>query len=143
MIEISIDLTDAAYLENISLKLKNPAPLMAGIAEVMKDAVEENFEQQGRPKWHPLKKSTIMQRRKNGRWPRKILQQEGNLAVSVTSDYGNDYAVVGTDKKYAAIHQFGGRAGRGKRANIPARPFLSLSPADEEEIINTTRDFLH
>lgn len=29
--------------------------------------------------------------------------------------------------KYAAIHQFGGRAGRGRRVRIPARPFLPIA----------------
>ncbi len=32
--------------------------------------------------------------------------------------------VVGPNKVYAAIHEFGGMAGRGKKVKIPARPYV-------------------
>lgn len=54
---------------------------------------------------------------------------------SITSDYTNDTAVVGTNEPYAAIHQFGGKAGRGRKTTIPARPFLKLTPEDESDIM--------
>lgn len=42
-----------------------------------------------------------------------------------------------------AIHQFGGQAGRGRKVNIPARPFLPITatgelyPVEESDILNT------
>jgi hypothetical protein len=36
--------------------------------------------------------------------------------------------VVGSNKRYAAIHQFGGQAGRKRRATLPARPYLWSVP---------------
>ncbi|MFZ5537436.1 MAG: phage virion morphogenesis protein [Pseudomonadota bacterium] len=37
--------------------------------------------------------------------------------------------MVGSNKRYAAIHQFGGQAGRKRRATLPARPYLGPFPA--------------
>lgn len=132
------------------------APL-AAIAGVMADAVEENFARQGRPKWLGIKPSP---RRAGG----KILQDSGQLAASITSASDNDSAVVGTNKVYAAIHQFGGKTRphvirpRYKRAlafggrvvksvnhpgsNIPARPFLSMTADDEREVVAVVSDYL-
>ena len=49
---------------------------------------------------------------------------------------------------YAAIQQFGGKAGRGHKVTIPARPFLpvrqdgSLYPQEQAEIIAAIKDML-
>jgi phage virion morphogenesis protein len=48
------------------------------------------------------------------------------LMNSINSDYGETFAEVGTNLEYAAIHQFGGAAGRNKAAIIPARPYLPI-----------------
>lgn len=55
----------------------------------------------------------------------------GELLASITSYYDESLAIVGTNKVYAAIHQFGGKAGRGKKVEISNRPYLKLG---EEEI---------
>jgi len=66
----------------------------------------------------------------------------GDLAASITSKYDDNSAVVGTNKVYAAIHQFGGDAGRNKKVKIPARPYLKLTEKDFEEINYTIIKFL-
>ncbi|MBF0185369.1 MAG: phage virion morphogenesis protein [Magnetococcales bacterium] len=38
----------------------------------------------------------------------KILVRTGRLRTSITQQHGPDFALVGTMKEYAAIHQFGG-----------------------------------
>ena len=43
---------------------------------------------------------------------------------------------VGSRIKYAAIHQFGGQAGKGRKVRIPARPFIGMSPQARADIIN-------
>lgn len=135
-IEIKIDsrkLQDA--LNRLAQRTGNLAPLMSSISQDMLDAVEENFEQQGRPRWKSLAESTIEQREKLGYWPGKILQMRGELAASVQAESGANYALVGTNKIYAAIQHFGGKAGRGKKTEIPPRPFLALRPEDERRIM--------
>lgn len=48
----------------------------------------------------------------------------------------------GTNVLYGAIHHFGGRAGRGHRARIPARPYLGVSDDDRAELVNIENDLL-
>ncbi|TSA12012.1 MAG: phage virion morphogenesis protein, partial [Deltaproteobacteria bacterium] len=38
--------------------------------------------------------------------------------------------IIGTNVIYAAIHQFGGKAGRGRKVTIPARPYLMFQDED-------------
>lgn len=64
------------------------------------------------------------------------------MAQSITSEYGDDYAIVGTNKVYAAIHQFGGNAGRKKKVKIPARPYLNLGDDAVDEIKSEIIDYL-
>jgi phage gpG-like protein len=46
---------------------------------------------------------------------------------------------VGGHIPYAAIHQFGGMAGRGKKVKIPARPYLAVSRGKEMEFAEKDR----
>ena len=131
-------------LKKLISKVQNLRPLMKNISGIMMDSVEENFEKEGRPdKWQELAKSTIKQRRKKGHWPGRILQVRGELASSITSYYDSDSAVVGTNKVYATIHQFGGDAGRGKKVKIPARPYLKLTEKDLAVINNAITKYLN
>ncbi|MFW1857908.1 phage virion morphogenesis protein [Acinetobacter defluvii] len=81
-------------------KLANTKPLMQRVSLTLLDVTEENFNAEGRPKWAGLKYP-----RKGG----KILQLTGQLAGSITPFSGANYAGVGSNKVYAAIHQFGGK----------------------------------
>jgi phage virion morphogenesis protein len=143
MINITVDDKGVVQLlKRIEQKMGNMRPVMRVIAGIMHDAVEENFEKEGRPKWKPLKKSTIKQRERKGHWPGKILQVSGQLASSITQKATSTSAIVGTNKKYAAIHQFGGKAGRGHKATIPARPFLKLDDKALDEIRNKLIEYV-
>ncbi|GBD39828.1 hypothetical protein HRbin37_02114 [bacterium HR37] len=143
MIEIKVDDREIKELLKRILKKSNDmSPAMKDIADIMLDAVEKNFEEEGRPSWPPLSPSTIKERQRKGFWPGKILQREGTLAGSISEDHGPLYALVGTNIKYAPIHQFGGRSGKGHRARIPARPFLSLTEEDKDGIVEVLREFL-
>lgn len=95
------------------------------------------------------------------RQPGMILNDTGLLKQSVQMHSTAGEAVVGTDLVYAAIHQFGGKTkphvikAKTKRAlsfggivvrqvnhpgsNIPARPFLRLTPGDLRDIMGTAR----
>ncbi|WP_111861025.1 phage virion morphogenesis protein [Acinetobacter sp. CFCC 10889] len=98
-----IIINDAALqqkFENALNKLASPKDLMQRISVALKQATDDNFDAEGRPKWAGLKYP-----RKGG----KILQLTGQLAGSITSFSGANYAGVGSNKVYAAIHQFGGK----------------------------------
>jgi phage virion morphogenesis protein len=151
MIEIKIEKdTITSALQAINSRLSDMTPIMRQIAGIMQDAVEENFAQQGRPRWKPSARAS----REGG----MTLQDTGRLAASITSRSTGNQAVVGTNVVYAAIHQFGGKTPahvikpKNKKAlfwpgashpvksvnhpgsNIPARPFLSLTDSDFDEI---------
>ncbi len=60
-------------------------------------------------------------------------QLRGSIAHTVTD--GGRAVEVGSNVIYAAIHQFGGRAGRGRKAKIPARPYLGIDDRDRTNIL--------
>jgi len=145
MVNITIDSAKLmAALKRLAAAGRDLTPAMRKAAGIMVDATEENFEQEGRPKWKDLAKSTIKQREKEGTWPGKILQRSGGhgLAGSITRHYDATSAVVGSNLTYARIQQLGGKAGRGHKSEIPARPFLKLTEEDEEKIIKSFNSFL-
>ena len=143
-IEIKIDNKEVeSKLLDLAQKSENLRPLMKNIAGIFAYSTEENFKNEGRlDKWTELSESTIKQRTKNKQWPGMILQVSGQLASSVNTYYDNDSAVIGSNLEYAAIHQLGGQAGRNKAVEIPARPYLQLTPEDFEEILSMTENFL-
>ncbi len=132
MIEIEVTNPEqiTEVLEKIADGIKHRTTLMRNIAGTMESAVLQNFEAGGRPKWLGLKY-------REG----KPLVDTGDLMSSIESSYDNDNAIVGTNEAYAAIHQFGGEAGRSKKVDIPARPFLTLTPEDEEDILQDVQDY--
>lgn len=128
-------------LERLAQKLADKTPVHRMIAGTMADKVEENFEQEGRPDWMDLAESTEAKRLKKGNWPGKKLQVSGGLASSVSTAWDANSATVGSNLEYAAIHQFGGQAGRNRAVTIPARPFLQLTEADVEEIREEVQEY--
>lgn len=120
-------------LRRIADKCANREDLMADIAETMRLAVDRNFEEEGRPAWLGLKYPN-----KSG----KILHGEsGDLRSRISASSDNNSAIVGSNMIYAAIHQFGGKAGRGRKVKIEARPFLVLTPQDEADILQDIQDY--
>ncbi len=147
-------------LERINQRVRDTTPLMAGIAAELAHQTELNFEAEGRPAWLGLKTG------RDG----KILQDSGQLAASISTDHGQDFAQIGSNKVYAAIHQLGGKtkphvieAKPGKMlhfggvfrkrvnhpgSNIPARPYLpfladgSLQVDAEVAVLEVVQDYL-
>lgn len=141
-IEIKIDnkKVEKALLE-IAQKTSNLRPLMKNIAGIMADSTEENFKEEGRPKWKDLSEKTKTARKKTGHYPGQILQVSGQLALSVTTQYDDTSAIIGSNKVYAAIHQLGGQAGKNKKTTIPARPYLSLFENDYHDILEVIEKY--
>ena len=143
-IEIKIDNKDVERnLLELAQKGENLRPLMKNIAGIFASATEENFKNEGRPdKWTELSEATKKQRTKQKKWPGQILQVSGQLATSISTSYDENSAVIGSNKVYAAIHQLGGHAGKNKKIEIPARPYLKLADNDYSEIIKETKQYL-
>ena len=143
-IEIKIDNNDVERkLLELAQKSENLRPLMKNIAGIFASATEENFKNEGRPdKWTELSEATKKQRTKQKKWPGQILQVSGQLASSISTQYDDESAVIGSNLDYAAIHQLGGQAGKNKKVEIPARAYLKLTDDDFNEILDATKNFL-
>lgn len=130
MTELRMEVRDGvtAELAAIQRKLQNPHALMSGISVELLSLTEKAFEKEGdEEKWPKLALSTIRNREKKGHWPGKMLQvSAGGLAPSVQPFSSSSEAGLSVSKPYAAVHQFGGMAGRGRKVNIPARPYLPI-----------------
>lgn len=151
MFEIEFNLADMHdEFGEMLRRIKNPTPLMEGIATELRTEAEEQFESESGPrgKWAELKVSTIERRLKTKNWPGKILQvSTAGLAASVHEFHSSHEAGVragsGPSAKYAAIHQFGGDAGRGHKSKIPARPFLPfILMGKEARLSDSALDFI-
>lgn len=160
MIEIRFDETRLTeQFARLIAGVQNASPLMRIISGDMMDEVEDNFKQQGRPKWLGLSRSTLEGRvlkraskkgktLKDGRVSKsvatgsKILIDSGQLVSSIHERNTNSSAIVSTNKVYAAIHQFGGPAGRELKVIIPDRPFLNITPSGEDKILRHTSQYL-
>jgi phage virion morphogenesis protein len=143
-IEIKIDNKDVdRKLLELAQKSENLRPLMKNIAGIFASATEDNFKNEGRPdKWTELSEATKKQRTKKKKWPGQILQVSGQLASSISTQYDDESAIIGSNLDYAAIHQLGGQAGKNKKIEIPARPYLKLTDEDLNEILDATESFL-
>ena len=130
MAEITISIEKLqGKLERLSKALENKTPLLRRIANTMQNTIEESFDKQASPfgeKWKPNAPKTLQKKRGN-----KILIQSGLLSQSFTQKVTGTSAQVGTNKEYAAIHQFGGKAGRNRKVIIPARPFMPIKANGE------------
>lgn len=93
--------------------------------------------------WADLAPSTIARRRKGrGQGAPKILVDRARLRNSITYRVDGLKIELGTNVRYARIHNKGGPAGRGKQVNIPARPFLGISDEDRRFVRKTLTDWI-
>ncbi|TAN59650.1 phage virion morphogenesis protein [bacterium] len=155
-------------MERLHAKMRDMTPAMREVGEIVKTSVIKNFEEGGRysepgswkggsNRWKPLSLATLFAGKaskfagKRGSFKkgvsgkfkkRKTLIKEGHLMNSITSTPSQNGVEVGTNKAYAAIHNFGGTAGRGKKVSIPARPFLVVQEEDMTQIKNVLKRYL-
>lgn len=73
--------------------------VMKQVAELMKHSIHLNITEGGRPEWPPLKPNIFNRT--------KAFFPPGELAGSIYSDSGKDWAEAGSGFKWARVHQFG------------------------------------
>lgn len=130
-----------ANLKAIARRCGSMRPAMAIIGETVRSSVVRNFEKGGRPEgWQPL--SPVTEAMKKGGSILVGKGHGGGLLGSINARPGENAVLVGTNKVYAAIHQFGGQAGRGHKVAIPARPYLLVQEEDWPEIREQLSDFI-
>lgn len=151
MITVTIDDREVrAVLGRLAAKARSMAPLMCNLAAIMKAGVQENFIQEGRPKWKPSKRGG------------QTLRDSGRLFRSIIDRSDDHSAVVGTNVRYAPWLHFGTRPYQIKPKNKKAlfwggaahpvkgvhhpglvpRPFMLLPPSDLRRIEQAARRYL-
>ena len=156
-VTFTVELQDAAAaaLRDLVGRMSRPIGFFKSVGEYLTQiAIPRNFANQSSPDgipWAQLSSVTIARRAAKGVGPTPILQVTRRLAASVVSQPDDQGVTVGSPVPYAAVMQGGaaqgqfGTTGRGGPipwGNIPARPYLGLSAADEAEIIAIASDWL-
>ena len=128
-------------LAGILKRMGNPAPAMKIIGAIARTSIVRNFEKGGRPtKWQPLSPETLKTKKGSA-----ILREQGmagGLMGSINYKAFPKKVVMSANKIYAAIHHFGGKAGRGHKVTIPARPYMMVQDEDWVEMKAALGDFI-
>ncbi|WP_052143356.1 phage virion morphogenesis protein [Aeromonas hydrophila] len=133
----------------------HPAPLLKQIAALGENTTRARFADEEGPdgeKWV----ESLRKQLQGG----KTLTRDGHLSGSITGDSSDTEARWGSNRIYAAIHQFGGvikaKTSKGlaftlasgdhvvtQSVTMPARPFLGLNQDDEDDIVYLVRDYVN
>lgn len=111
--------------------------LLASIGEALVSSTTKRFMDERGPDgkgWKPSQRAATT----GG----KTLTDTGRLRNSIDYATARGKVMVGSNVRYARIHQLGGKTGRGHKVNMPARPYLGFSKADLEEVKGTIAHFL-
>ena len=151
---VELEFDNAAVLSAIRgalAELTDPRPMLLDIGEALVNSTRDRFSAQRGPDgqtWKSLSPRYLATKSPN---PGKILQRRGDLVRQIFPQVEGATLLVGTDRVYGAVHQFGalkGAFGKTRRGapipwgDIPARPFLGISDDDAAEIIAIARDHL-
>lgn len=151
-----------AALAELARRTDDMSPAMREIGSALLSDFQDNFEGQHDPEgkpWRPLSEMTVIGRiggvkktytkkmRFTARAKRlmgdlKMLQASHRLELSLTYQASKDAVEAGTNVVYAAIHNFGGEAGRGHKIKIPARQFIGLNSSAPDRILGIVNRYL-
>ena len=158
-VNIEVDIKELSrVLDKAVARLSRPKLMFAEMGEELLAIHFARFTAQQAPDgtpWAPLKDWYRESKKKNAD---KILTLDGHLSGTLRYQASDTGVVFGSDRPYAAIHQFGGtikpknkkalKLGSGDDATyarsvtIPARPWLGLSADDEQRLIDIARKHL-
>lgn len=158
-------------LKALALRVNNMKPVLQTLGVGITERAQQRFDNSTGPdgvKWKRLsdvtlgifkerlagKKSNV---KKNGALNAKGLRElinrrplidSGQLQEQIEPHATASGLTVVANTEYAAIHQFGGKAGRGLKVTIPARPFLpvradgTLYPQEQVLILEAINRYL-
>lgn len=108
------------------------------VGEVLHDDVLDRFAKGEAPdgsKWEESERAKAL-------GGGKTLVDSGILRDSFSPQVTGDELLYGTAMPYAAVHQFGGEAGKNHSVTLPARPILGLEINQMNLIEETARDYM-
>jgi phage virion morphogenesis protein len=123
-------------LGKLAKVLGDLSPEMELIGNEILERARQSFDDEADPwdkKWRPLAPSTVAARQRKakklgltGTGGLQILRDTGALLASLNMTSDKDSVTIGSPLEYAAIHQFGGMAGRGRSVRIPKRSYFPV-----------------
>lgn len=133
--QIRVDLKDVSRKLGLLVESLRQA-LRQAIAERLFFLTRSSFEREASPEgaaWQPLSLGYALRKSQLFK-SQGILRRSGTLFRTIFRGVEDRFAFVSTAPlPYAAIHQFGGLAGRGRKSRIPARPYLPTPETAERE----------
>lgn len=126
-------------IEGLARRSLNLQDAFEDVGAALLTSTQQRFEDEEDPEgepWAELAESTrnkpVTKRHLRGK--EHILRDRGHLYGSLTYLAKPSEVAIGSNRKYAAIHQLGGTEDMpAGPAAIPARPFLGISGDDERE----------
>lgn len=164
-VTFTVEINDLAARERISdliARMDDPGRFYKPVGEHLVNSAKSNFESETAPDgtpWQLLRPSTLQRRIKLGQTSTKILTVSKRLQASIIYQIEDGGVRVGSPIPYAGVQQlgaaqgaFGAFMGKDKLGrdhfhhlpwgNIPARPYIGVSTADEVEIIELAEAWL-
>lgn len=157
-------------LQKLQKRMGNLQPAFSALGNDMTARVHRRFDTSTGPDgsaWKPLSASTLDGYvgsfgkglfKKDGGLNKKganrlasrkpLIGESGDLSRQIVPTATSSSLTISSSPVYAAIHQFGGQAGRGLKVTIPARPFMpvqingDLYPSEQRLVLDTLQEFL-
>lgn len=175
MTAFTIEIKDSgvqAVLQALKARAGNLNPALQAIGEGITERTKRRFETSTAPDgtpWKPNSAATLAMLAARLSGQKSKVKKDGSLNASGARQLAGKKPLIGESQdlrrqiipqasgnaltvsstpKYAAIQQFGGKAGRGKKVTIPARPFLpirqdgALYPQEQALVLQALNDFL-
>lgn len=140
-------------LLKMAVQIRETGPLLDSIGSMLAGNTQKRFDDEESPDGKKWKKSQRAMR-ENG----KTLSNSGDLKKNISYKTEPNTVIVGTNKEYARIHQFGGtitpKKGKYlkfktpdgyvsvKKVTIPPRPFIGISKDDRDEAKQLVGEFI-
>lgn len=161
---ITLEIENAAEVkaafQELAARLNDLTPVFRDIGEAMLNSTRARFETSTDPEGHAWKDlspatlharamargGTVRSGKNKGRYTKKAamayafakpLIDTGNLMNLLNYQPAPMEVRIGTPLIYGAAHQFGR-----PEINLPARPFLGVSAADEQELLDILNEYL-
>lgn len=146
MILINLDTRDIeTALKRLEWAVGDVRPALKNIGEALLKSTDQRFADQQTPEGDDWKENAPATIGIKG-FDSPLVGAERNFTLRGENHYqlDGDTLIVGNTMKYAAMQQFGGQKSEFPHlwGDIPARPFIGLSDADRETLIEIISDHI-
>lgn len=150
---LRVEFNNATVMDALTKLLErvdNPTPALIKIGEKLANSTKQRFRDSQGPdgkSWKGNEKSTIdMYNRMFGQLGAKkpLIGESRDLSSEISWQLTDRGVEIGSPTPYANMQQFGGTKAQWPHlwGDIPARPYLGISSADEASILDIVRAYL-